>query len=777
MEDDKNCMDQHKRMANIANFAQIVVQRRKLAINYRRESGIEEQWREDQAFYDGEDNPNPGRMEKPSSMDGVLTSQTGKGEGKGSSVFLKITRPYVDAASARVADMLLPTDDRNFAFRPTPIAGLIDPEKMLAAMPKPEVVQAVQQPMMQQQGIPAMPGAQPGMSEPSMMGAPVAPISDQDQKLKEYEEAKARCERAQIVVDDWQTETNYHNEVRKMIETSARLGTGILKGPVPIHKTRKAAVKDEKGGWKIVVQKKTIPASFAINPWDFYPDPTCGENIQEGNFVFERDDLSARKLRELRNSDQGYIKENIDLCLKEGPIDSILGNGRPDENYKPDHDDRFQVWYYYGYVDIETMRAAGCDCEGADEEKGQYPCNVTMVNNHVIKINMSPLDSGEFPYDVMCWQRRYNCWYGEGIARQGRECQRGINAAVRNLMDNAGISAGPQIIVNRTKITPANGSWRLTPRKVWWTTNTGEEVTDVRDAFTILTIETRQAELLNIIQFFLKQMEDATGMPMLMQGQQGKAPDTVGGMTILNNNGNTVLRRIVRMFDYITECHQNRYYEWLLLHGPDEAKGDFTVDARGSSALMERDLQNQAVGNLAAASLNPAFGLDPEKVMEENIKGLRLDPKKLQLSAEKKAQMQSQPTPQDPRVQVKDMELRFQSEKLQLEDQQRQQEQQFAAAEAEKDRQLQFALKEIDVTLAGEELNAMERKVLNDAKVLLANNSMKLKVQRELSEKSMAHAKDSQVANHMVNLHQARQVTTPPTEPAGRAPNGEAFNA
>ena len=29
-----------------------------------------------------------------------------------------ITRPYTDAASARVGDMLLPTDDRNWALKP-----------------------------------------------------------------------------------------------------------------------------------------------------------------------------------------------------------------------------------------------------------------------------------------------------------------------------------------------------------------------------------------------------------------------------------------------------------------------------------------------------------------------------------------------------------------------------------------------------------------------------------------------------------------------------------
>ncbi len=64
---------------------------------------------------------------------------------------------------------------------------------------------------------------------------------------------------------------------------------------------------------------------------------------------------------------------------------------------------------------------------------------------------MSPLDSGEFPYDVMVWQATPNSWAGAGVSRQMRECQKGANAAVRNLMDNAGLSSGPQVIVNRNK--------------------------------------------------------------------------------------------------------------------------------------------------------------------------------------------------------------------------------------------------------------------------------------------------------------------------------------
>lgn len=750
--EDDRAADLARKQARLEQFSQIIIGYRKTAIDHRRGCGVEEQWAEDQDYYDGKDEHNGGRgsMEKPRTSSGSLTDKSRDAQ-PSSNIFLKITRPYVDAASARISDMLLPTDDRNFALKPTPIAGLIDPEKMLARkiMPAPEMSGQVMQ-MQQPSGIMG------GAMQPQ---AQTAAEEKEARQLAEYEEAKKRCEKAQTVIDDWQTETQFHHEVRKMIETSSRLGTGILKGPFPIKKRRKAylVIDQETNEKGIRIQEKTLPASKSISPWDFYPDPNCGEDIQEGSYVFEKDLITARRLAALKGP--GYINEAIATCITEGPIDIAAGNSRPQDNYQIKDNDQFQIWYFHGYVPVEAMEAAGCDCKGAKYE--QYPCAVTMVNNRIIKINMSPLDSGEFPYDIMVWQAKEGCWYGEGISRQGRESQRGINAAVRAMMDNAGLSSGPQIIVDSSKIEPYNGIWEIKPRKLWRKKLTGDEMTDVRDAFTVITIETRQAELLNIIQFFLKQMEDSTGLPMLMQGQQGKAPDTVGGMTILNNNGNTVLRRITRMFDSVTERHQSRYYEWLLIYGPDEAKGDFTIDARGSSALMERDLQNQAIANLTGASLNPAFGLDPEKVMRENLKGLRLDPNKLELSAEKKAAMAQQAPPPDPRLQVEELRMQAKAQELELKDIQFNTKLQAEQADRDKQREFEMTLAMLDQEMEGQKLSATERQALENAKVILANSAMKLKVQKELSQNALAN----------------RQVATPPTEPAGRAPNGQAYNA
>ena len=154
----------------------------------------------------------------------------------------------------------------------------------------------------------------------------------------------------------------------------------------------------------------------------------------------------------------------IDLCIEEGPVSPVDGTRKLKQGEKTTDKHQFQIWYFHGAVSKKDMESAGCRCG----DKDTYPAMVTMVNDRVIKVTLSPLDSGEFPYDVMVWQAKNNHWTGVGIARQMRECQKGANAAVRNLMDNAGLSAGPQIIVDRSKIIPANGVWEITPRKIWY---------------------------------------------------------------------------------------------------------------------------------------------------------------------------------------------------------------------------------------------------------------------------------------------------------------------
>ena len=547
-------------------------------------------------------------------------------------------------------------------------------------------------------------------------------------------------------------ECRYHSEVRKVVQNAAKVGIGILKGPVPTIRRMRAAEEKEiqpnVKEWTVSMVAKLAPTSKCVSHWNFYPDGNCGENIQDGDYVFERDDITARRLRELKQ-DPSYIHEMLDMCLEEGPISAVDGAKTLKPGEKVKEHQLFEIWYYHGMVSKKDMEAAGCRCE----DDKDYPAIATMVNDRIIKVTLSPLDSGEFPYDIMVWQRRTDSWTGDGVGRQMRECQKGANAGVRNLMDNAALSAGPQIVIDRSKIIPANGRWELTPRKVWYT-KVNEEVADVTKAFMIVSIETRQVELMNMLHFWLKEAEDVTGLPMLLQGQQGSASDTLGGMQILNNNGSTVMRKLAKAFDDLTEPHINRYYEWLLLHGPQDAKGDFTINARGSSALVERDQQAQQLVQIIALSLNPAYGLNPELVIREFLTSLRFDVDNFVYTDEEKQTMASQPQPEDPRIAAAKITAQSRAQVAQAGLQGKQMQLQSDAQQSGADRNLAKWIAEVDAQLRSAALTAEERQHLDDIKATLAGITMKLTTTQQMAS-----------ADRM----------TPVIEPPGRAPDGQAF--
>jgi hypothetical protein len=322
--------------------------------------------------------------------------------------------------------------------------------------------------------------------------------------------------------------------------------------------------------------------------------------------------------------------------------------------------------------------ATGLDVGEKDELRSISAC-VVMINNTVVKAFLNPLEGGDLPYDFFVWEKVANSVWGYGVPYLMRAQQRVLNAAWRQMMDNAGVSSGPQIIVKAGAIQPADKQWQLSARKIWFAT---DDVDDVRKAFTAVEFNSHQAELAGIIKMAMELADQETGVPAITQGEKGAAPDTVGGMQMLMNSANVVLRRLVKQFDdMITKPHVRRYYDYNMMYSEDEEiKGDFSVDARGSSALLIRDIQNQSFLNLLAAATNPVFGiyLDPQKLFEKALQAQHIDPKdvfkaedELERIKENQAKAAENPqeAPQDPRIQAAQIRAQTDMQKAQAQNQ------------------------------------------------------------------------------------------------------------
>jgi hypothetical protein len=726
-DNDSPSRQEEERLAKLAAFAGKLVEKRKNAVEGRKNSGIETIWTEDEEHYDCIDdaNRNTETILKPTTLEGrPIVRGTNGDESDGSNVFVSITQPYVDMIAARESEMLLPTDDKPFKLGPTPIPEVIDSVDSQEPMPDGQVA-----------------------------------IGEAAQAM--LEEMDSKAEKAETQIWDWLTESRWHSEVRKVIDQATKIGTGILKGPFPVKRKRRAVIIGGDGLPTLKISDELVPGSKWIDVWNFYPDPSCLDDIRKGGFVWERDYISGKQLRDLKGV-PGYLDAEIDEIIKEGPGKcNIDGKGNPRET------ENYEIWYYHGTAEPDELQAAECGCED-----GQ-PLNVvvTMINDRIIKASLSVFESGEFPYDVMLYQRRSNHWAGIGVARQVRTPQLMVNAATRNLLDNAGVSSGPQIIMRDGIVYPADGEWKITPRKVWRVDNEAD-IQDVANAITSITIPSMQAELQNIINMALDFAERATSMPLLLQGQQGASTHTVGGMQILQSNASVVMRRIASIADdNVFEPHVSRYYEWLIVYGKDNSmKGDFTIVPQGSSSFYERDAQNQMIMQLLPMAANPEFELDPSKLMKEVLKMNKISPERVSLDEQAIEQRKNQQPPPDPALAVAqfkaqaDMEkekVRQESDMAELQQKERMQqaEMAFKLQELESTQAFQLQMKQMELDVKILELSKEQQLSLDSIKASLASDTMKLQTQKELSL----------IANR------AKQAANPPTEPAGRANVGHAY--
>lgn len=707
------------------------------AIQARVGSGIEKVWTEDEEHYEEIDDKNRGHVNNQSKPPGQANPAAAGNE---SIVFPNITRPYVDAAAAKVGDLLLPTDERSWSIKETPVPELVEAAKGKLQL---EVIE--------------------GLASLQASSEVVEKVAAEEKAHAQalIDEAAEKAKKAQTRIEDWHVESQWHAEVRKVIEDCTKIGSGVLKGPYP--QTKRVTMYRE---GELVMQEEIKPVSKRIDPWNFFPDGACGESIHNGSYVFERDYITEKQLRALKlemspsmkegeEAKPAYIHSQIDLCLEEGPKNKANTTRKTTDGKDVSDKGIYEIWYFTGQMSKEDMEAAGCECKG-----DSIPAIITMINGRVVKAALNPLDTGEFPYDVMPWQRRKNMPWGTGVSRQGRTPQQIVIAGTRAMLTNAGRAAGP-IIVRRADVSPADGQDGITPWKEYLVGEL-DQSGDASKAVVAIVIPAMTEQLMTIVQFGMKLFEDVTGLPLLLQGQAGSAPDTLGGQQLVDRNASTVLRRVARTFDdCITEPHVRRYYTWLLQYGEDEEKGDYVIDARGSTALVERDLQKQHNQALLQAALNPAFGLDPKKTMEEDLRANNRNPKAFQLTEEQlKAQAEAaQQKPSDPALQVAEIRSKTEMQKVQANQSSDMAELKFKAEEAERQRQHERMIADRNERIEMMKLAQSQGISVAQIKADLAKTSMQLTTQKQLSRET----------------GRGPQVARPAVEPKGRAPNGQAF--
>lgn len=582
---------------------------------------------------------------------------------KKSTLFINETRPKTNSCDARLSDMLFPTDDKNWGIKPTPVPELTNQAKESLTGAKELLDQAT-----------AFQGAG-DVDQAKQLAGQAQQKYDEAAAAKEVlDEAKKRAKAMETEIEDQLVESSYAIHCRDVIRDACKLGTGILKGPVAAEdRSRRAWEKEEGGAYELTYVADNRAAAFWVDPWGFFPE-TGAKTIEESESTFERHLYTKKELRQLAKQ-PGFDKDAIRRVLSEKtPTDTptYLSELRniTNENLVQD-EGRYQAWEYRGPLGEDDLKDV-CRCLGEEDVLKNYETDpleqisvvIWFCEGEVFKFGIHHLDSGESIYSVFNLEKDESSIWGFGVPYILRNPQSALNGAWRMMMDNASLSSRPQIFMDQSVIEPADGEWALLSGKIWLRK---ADAPANKPGFSIENIDSHQGELQAIIAQTMEVIDSVTNISSIAEGEQGAHTTTTsGGMAMLMNAVNVVFRRMVKNFDDdLSVPTIRRFYDWnMQFSDKEEIKGDYRVDARGSSVLLVREIQSQNLMVLAQMTSHPVIGqlLKGAPIMRKLLQSMMIPadevvPTDDELKARAEAEANKEPK-QTPEMEMKVLEAK-----------------------------------------------------------------------------------------------------------------------
>lgn len=605
----------------------------------QKKSAVEKRWVEDLRQYHGRYDPDTEQKLKAADQ---------------SKVFANLTRPKTNAWAARISDILFPTDDKNWAIGPTPVPELATKLATAKFEARRLSKRANVYAMLSMNGVEESYKAemQAKAEEFAKQAAPHAQTGAELDQI--MDEAKAKAKAMESEIEDQQVEARYGEKARVGIKDMTQLGNVVMKGP--LSKTRvRGKWLVENDTWKLDAVSDPRPDWQRVDLWSYFPDMNA-RTVDEAEFHFERHLWTKRDLKRLARKpgfDRDVIREVLKSEAKAQPPNYLQQIREITGNQNVSLENRYVGWEYSGPLkgsEIDSIARAIMPPEDAaavirglkveeDPLKEQLVV-LWFVDGKPIKFAPHPLDSGDSIYSVSCFVEDPTSIFGFGVPYLARNAQAIINAAWRLMMDNADMSVGPQVVINRNVLEPADQSWNLRGFKEWLYIPGKTLPPGSPEPFQTFQTNSNLQYLLEVIRMAMVFLDEEISLPMIAQGEQGAKPtDTAQGMSMLMNAANVIFRDAVRNWDdKITVPDLTRAYDWNMQHSTkDYIKGDMEIKARGSSVLLVRDMQSQNLGMfLTQFGANPIYGPFVKHVdgLRELSKTMMLDSAKLVKSDE-----------------------------------------------------------------------------------------------------------------------------------------------
>lgn len=499
----------------------------------------------------------------------------------GSDIFVQLTSVKCRAATSWLRDTLLGTGaDKPWA---------------IAATPEPDLPQEVMQSLeatLSQQIMQAMQSTGQMPSEEELRQAAFS-LKDQTMHLVK-EEAEERVERMERRMEDQLLEGGWYQAFNEFIDDIVTFPFAVLKGPI---KRRRKIMQWQDGQ---LVPNVVIRNEWErVDPFNLYWAPWAW-NINDG-YVIERHRMTPDDLQSLLGV-PGYNDDAIRTVLADfngGMLNEWLwldtekadaeGKYEPEAIGTDDLVDALQLW---DSISGSLLLEWGVPEEEIDDPSLSYPCEVWLIGGTVIRavLNYDPL--GRKPYYLTSYESKPGSVDGKGVADLCRDSQAMVNATARALANNMGISSGPQVGVNISRLPTGEDISEMHPWKIWQFRSS--EYNDGSPPLSFFQPNSNAQELMAVFEKFSERADEDTMIPKYMTG--GHTPGasrTSSGLSMLISNAGKGIKQVINNIDknIIVPAVERLYHDNLRYADDPDLVGDLHVSARGASSLVVKEAE------------------------------------------------------------------------------------------------------------------------------------------------------------------------------------------
>lgn len=556
----------------------------------------------------------------------------------GSDIFVQLTSVKCRAATSWLRDTLLGTgNDKPWAIEATPQPEL--PE---------EVMQGLQAQLSTEiMGVMQQTGQMPSEEELRQIA-----LSMKDEAMNlTKEESSGRVNRMELKMEDQLLEGGWYKAFNEFIEDIVTFPFAVLKGPV---KRRRKVMKWEDGA---LVPKEEIRNEWErTDPFNLYWAPWAWD-VNDG-YVIERHRMTREDLQALIGV-PGYNEDAIRTVLADFTsgqsgewlwVDSskaeVEGKHVSKATHTNDLIDALQLW---DSVEGKLLIEWGIDEEEIDDASMSYPCEVWMVNNTVIRavLNYDPLSRK--PYYLASYEAKPGSVDGKGVTDLCRDSQAMVNATARALANNMGISSGPQVGVNISRLPTGEDITEMHPWKIWQFQSS--EYNDGSQPLQFFQPNSNANELMAVFEKFSERADEDTMIPKYMTG--GHTPGasrTSSGLSMLISNAGKGIKQVISNIDQnvIIPAIERLYHDNLRYSEDPDLVGDVNINARGASSLVVKEAEAIRRNEFLQLVLNSPVaqeivGMDgAAELLREAAMNLNSNPDRIVPDRQRMTQMQQQ---------------------------------------------------------------------------------------------------------------------------------------